>query len=501
MPLASFEELNRRQGDAGERLFANPRNAAAGSLRQKDPRVTASRDLAFYAYQLGVQEGGPALRSHHETLDVVPRPRLAGQRAHRAARRRSTRCTSSASGCERNRHSFGYEIDGAVVKVDDLAQRARAGLHEQGAALGDRVQVPARGEDDRAPRDHGEHRPHRPGHAVRAARAGVRRRLHRRPRDAAQPGRGGAQGRARRRHRDRAQGRRRDPRGRRPGAREAQEGRAEVEVPDRAARCASSRSCGSRARPTRTASTSTARRSACSASCTSPAAARWTSRVSARSASASSSTPVCSPTPPTSTRSTVEQPRAARAHRRALGAAPRRRHRGVADADRWRSCSSGSGIRHVGPGAPRARSRARSAASTRIAAAPAEELAAVDGVGGVIAESVGAFFANEHNRAVVEKLRDRRRQLRPGPTPARAVGRRARRSPGSTFVLTGTLDGVDPRRGAGRDRGARRQGHRQRVEEDELRRRRREPRHRSSPRPSSSASTILDEARFRELLE
>src|SRR3954449_12804009 len=68
MPLASFEELNRRQGEAGDRLFANPRNAAAGSLRQKDPRITASRDLTFDAYQLGVQDGGPVLRSHHETL-------------------------------------------------------------------------------------------------------------------------------------------------------------------------------------------------------------------------------------------------------------------------------------------------------------------------------------------------------------------------------------------------------------------------------------------------
>ncbi len=65
----AFEELNRRQGEAGERLFANPRNAAAGSLRVKDTRITASRDLAFYSYQLGLQQGGPTLRSHHETLD------------------------------------------------------------------------------------------------------------------------------------------------------------------------------------------------------------------------------------------------------------------------------------------------------------------------------------------------------------------------------------------------------------------------------------------------
>ena len=112
MPLTSFEELNRRQGEAGDRLFANPRNAAAGSLRQKDPRVTASRDLTFDAYQLGVQDGGPALRSHHETLGwlrdlglpvndhieelVVPRRRLRVLRAHRGATgtRSATRSTA-----------------------------------------------------------------------------------------------------------------------------------------------------------------------------------------------------------------------------------------------------------------------------------------------------------------------------------------------------------------------------------------------------------------------
>ena len=59
MPITAFEELNQRQGEAGLRLFANPRNSAAGSLRQKDPKITASRDLRFWGYQLGAVEGGP----------------------------------------------------------------------------------------------------------------------------------------------------------------------------------------------------------------------------------------------------------------------------------------------------------------------------------------------------------------------------------------------------------------------------------------------------------
>ena len=126
MPLASFEELNRRQGDAEERLFANPRNAAAGSLRQKDPRVTASRDLDFFAYQLGVQDGGPALVSHHETLDWVGDLGLpVNPRIEQLA------TIDEVFGfCERTleaRHVLGYEIDGAVVKVDDLAQRNEMG--------------------------------------------------------------------------------------------------------------------------------------------------------------------------------------------------------------------------------------------------------------------------------------------------------------------------------------------------------------------------------------
>src|SRR5213078_1953003 len=64
MPLAAFERLNKRQADAGERLFANPRNSAAGSVRQKDPSITASRELSLWTYQLGAIEGGPAFASH-----------------------------------------------------------------------------------------------------------------------------------------------------------------------------------------------------------------------------------------------------------------------------------------------------------------------------------------------------------------------------------------------------------------------------------------------------
>jgi DNA ligase (NAD+) len=127
MPLASFEELNRRQGEAGDRLFANPRNAAAGSLRQKDPRVTASRDLAFDAYQLGVLEGGPALRSHHETLEWLGELGLPVNE-HIEPLAALDDVYEFCERIEANRHSFGYDIDGAVVKVDDLAQRAELGF-------------------------------------------------------------------------------------------------------------------------------------------------------------------------------------------------------------------------------------------------------------------------------------------------------------------------------------------------------------------------------------
>jgi DNA ligase (NAD+) len=126
MPLSSFEELNQRQGEAGLRLFANPRNSAAGSLRQKDPKITASRDLSFWSYQLGQIEGGPALRRHSETLDLLAEAGLPVNPEIKLLDDLDAVHAYCRHWLE-HRHDLNYEIDGAVVKVDDLAQRSELG--------------------------------------------------------------------------------------------------------------------------------------------------------------------------------------------------------------------------------------------------------------------------------------------------------------------------------------------------------------------------------------
>ncbi len=132
LPLEAFEELNRRQAQAGLRLFANPRNSAAGSLRQKDPAVTASRPLAFFAYQIGDVDGGAAgprgqrLRSHSDALALLARCGLPVN----PAIERIEDLKAVARYCDHalaQRHALGYEIDGVVVKVDDLSAQRRLG--------------------------------------------------------------------------------------------------------------------------------------------------------------------------------------------------------------------------------------------------------------------------------------------------------------------------------------------------------------------------------------
>jgi DNA ligase (NAD+) len=127
MPIASFEALNARAAAAGQPAFANPRNAGAGSLRQKDPAVTASRELAFWAYQLGEVVGGPQFASHQQTLEFVqglgfpvnPEIRVLDD---------LEAVYAYCAHWQEHRHDLPYEIDGAVVKVDDLAQREVLGF-------------------------------------------------------------------------------------------------------------------------------------------------------------------------------------------------------------------------------------------------------------------------------------------------------------------------------------------------------------------------------------
>ena len=126
MPIPAFDELNARQTEAGARTFINPRNAAAGSLRQKDPSVTASRDLRFWAYQLGAVEGGPSFAEHVQTLEWM---RSVGfpVNPHIELEHSLDDVDSFCRSWLDRRHTLPYEIDGTVVKVNDLAQRRELG--------------------------------------------------------------------------------------------------------------------------------------------------------------------------------------------------------------------------------------------------------------------------------------------------------------------------------------------------------------------------------------
>lgn len=126
MSESAFEDLNASQAEAGDRLFVNPRNAAAGSLRQKDPAVTASRRLGVWFYQLGMADGGPVVRSHSETLDQLADW---GLPVNPQSRRLDDLdgVIEFVQDMEQRRHDLGYQTDGVVIKVDDLAEQAELG--------------------------------------------------------------------------------------------------------------------------------------------------------------------------------------------------------------------------------------------------------------------------------------------------------------------------------------------------------------------------------------
>lgn len=137
MSIAAFHKLqaerveeNRLRAEKGRAPLAvpvNPRNAGAGSLRQKDSSITAQRDLSLWTYQLGEVVGGPEFSSHHDTLQFLQtlgfpvNPQITTVDSLEEV-------IAFCRTWQEHRHDLGYEIDGAVVKVDDLSQREQLGF-------------------------------------------------------------------------------------------------------------------------------------------------------------------------------------------------------------------------------------------------------------------------------------------------------------------------------------------------------------------------------------
>jgi DNA ligase (NAD+) len=130
LPLSGFNELNERLVAEGKKPTPNPRNAAAGSLRQKDPSVTAARPLSIWIHGLGVKNGLPT-SGHWESLAWL---REHGFRTNPFAERHDSieSVAKAARDWEKRRIELDYEIDGLVIKVDSYAQQERLGaLHER----------------------------------------------------------------------------------------------------------------------------------------------------------------------------------------------------------------------------------------------------------------------------------------------------------------------------------------------------------------------------------
>ncbi|WP_036774706.1 NAD-dependent DNA ligase LigA [Photorhabdus australis] len=127
MPQKGFEKLNEEARRTGAKIFANPRNAAAGSLRQLDPRITAKRPLVFLCYGVGVLEGGELPASHYERLMQFKKWGLPVSDKVKI-------CTDSRQvidfykNIESRRSTLGFDIDGVVIKVDSLKLQETLGF-------------------------------------------------------------------------------------------------------------------------------------------------------------------------------------------------------------------------------------------------------------------------------------------------------------------------------------------------------------------------------------
>ena len=126
LPLDAFRKINREREERGEPLFANPRNAAAGSIRQLDPKVTAARPLDIFCYGLGVVEG-VVPSTHLESLELLKK---SGLRVNPFVKllHGIEAAVEYHDELEARRDSLNYELDGAVLKVNSLDLQRRLGV-------------------------------------------------------------------------------------------------------------------------------------------------------------------------------------------------------------------------------------------------------------------------------------------------------------------------------------------------------------------------------------
>ena len=125
-PIAAFNELNESLEEAGKQLFANPRNAAAGSLRQKDPRVSASRPLSVVVHGIGANNGGD-FASQSEAYEFLKGLGLPTSNRYRVVTTRED-VEKFVAHYNEHRHDVEHEIDGIVIKVDEIASQKVLGF-------------------------------------------------------------------------------------------------------------------------------------------------------------------------------------------------------------------------------------------------------------------------------------------------------------------------------------------------------------------------------------
>jgi DNA ligase (NAD+) len=129
MPKAGFEKLNEEQRNAGNKVFVNPRNAAAGSLRQLDSRITAKRPLLFYAYSMGVIEGDSLtdLPLHTQRLEALGEWGIPLCKESSIANG-AQECIAYFNKIGEMRNALSYDIDGVVFKINDINLQQRLGF-------------------------------------------------------------------------------------------------------------------------------------------------------------------------------------------------------------------------------------------------------------------------------------------------------------------------------------------------------------------------------------